>query len=271
MKKISWISLPLSLVLLLSTTALVVAAANSFNPVKKADGNNINEVIDPVVEGKGDSAEVLKPNEVVSSDTGIGPEGPFIPGILDDDPFVDMEDNNDYSTQYDYSNAKLSSAMGLFQQSEGTYTASSTNVLYVNRDATTPFPYGKISADIKNNGSDTGLVFGLSSNIPNFWEGQGISYYFVFISQGGTVYIGGAINGGWTNFGEATISGYNAQNTYNLKVLYRGNKIVCYLDGVNVLGISVPTKLTGTGWGIRAGKAGTVISNVKVSSDTTVE
>ena len=270
MKKISWISLPLSLAVLLGTTALVVAASNTINVKEKAEGNKVNTVIYPEVVGQGDNAEVLTPDVKVDEDTGVETK-PFVPGVLDDDPFISMGDEYDFSTQYDYSNAKVSSAMGLFNQVDGTYTASTASTLYVNRDATTPFPYGTFSADIMNNGGDTGLVFGLSASQVNFWEGNGISYYFVFISQGGTVYVGGAINGGWTNFGEATIPGYSSTQTYNLRVLYRVNKIICYLDGVNVLGISVPTPLTGTGWGIRAGKTGAVISNVEISSKTTVD
>ncbi len=269
MEKIFRVIFSLFLVALLCTTTIVLAVL-SVNPKKQADGDEIYDVLHPEVIKQGDNAEILTPDIHVNDNTGVELK-PFVPEVLDDDPFISMGDEYDFSKQYDYTNAKLSSASGVFSFEEGTYTASTSSVLYVNNDNSTPFPYGTISADIMNNGGDTGVVFGLSSSKSYFWEGEGIEYYFVFISQGGTVYIGRAFDGGWTNFGEATIADYSPSKTYNLTVLYRVNKIICYLDGVNVLGVSVSEPLTGTGWGIRAGKTGATISNVVITSKATVE
>ena len=77
-----------------------------------------------------------------------------------------------------------------------------------------------ISADVCQNGgaTDNGIVFAFSSTATqDVWEGQGISYYFYFVSQAGTAYLGKTSDGNWRVMGEKPISNYNANSTYNLK------------------------------------------------------
>ena len=134
-----------------------------------------------------------------------------------------------------------------------------------------PFPYGTISADVMNNGSDSGIVFGLSTIRNSFWEGAGVSYYFAFVSYQGILFLGRTVNGVWTTLTYTDIIGYTADTTYNLKVLYRVDKIVLLLDDVPMLSYRADAPLSGTGWGIRAGAAGATISNIKISNKVTLE
>lgn len=190
----------------------------------------------------------------------------FIPGILDYDPNVPSDFDYDFSTIYDYTGAKLTAASGSFLEVEGIYASSGGSALYVNRDENTPFPYGTFSAKVMNNGTDSGIVFGLSSNKNSFWEGAGISYYFYFVSFSGMAYLGKADNGGWAALSEKQIANYSASNTYELKVIYKGNKILCFVNGVQMLSYSETAPLKGTGWGIRAGGADVVISDLAIAS-----
>lgn len=228
-----------------------------------------NKVINPIEFGSGDPANGINPSVIPNSSTSIPESSQFIPDIIDDDPYVDIGGSYDFSEQYDYTNALLTSYYATFTTTtnEGgktVYTAPN-RAIYTNRDAVTPFPYGTLSADVMNNGFDSGIVFGFSSNNSN-WEGAGVSYYFYFVSQAGRAYLGKTDNGSWYVLGEKAIDGYNKATTYDIKVNYKGNKILCFVNGVHMLSYSDGSALTGTGWGIRAGGAGAVISNVYISS-----
>ncbi len=251
-----------------SSVALVVFAVINHNPVKRIDGAKA-ELITPIVQGTGVGAEVLVPE--VITDEEAGPFNPFIPNLKDDEPFVDLETAFDFSAQYDYSNAQLIGKSGACTYKDGVYTAIAANSIYANMDASTPFPYGTISADVMNNGSDSGLVFGLSAIGNYFWEGAGVSYYFAFVSFEGILFLGRTVNGVWSSLTYTDITGFQTTNTYNLTVVYRVDKIVLILDGVPMLSYRTDVPLSGTGWGVRTGAIGATISNVKISNKVTLE
>ena len=246
-----------------------VFAATNLVPTEMASGSKVT-AINPQIKNDGVEADVVFPEEYVEEPTVVVPTPPFIPEFEDTDPFVDMEISRDFSTRYDYSNSILSGVRGSFDVSEGTYTSTSDSALYVNTDENAPFPYGTISASIKSNGGDTGLVFGLSSEYDSFWEGSGVSYYFLFVSLGGKLYLGSTVDGVWNELTRVNIEGYNAQITYNVKVIYLVDKIIVYLNDVYQFSYRVSDALYGTGWGIRAGVSGATISNVSISSDVKV-
>jgi len=252
------------------TVSAIVAAATFYVPVERADGNPASTV-SPIVSGHGQKAEVLTPEVILPEVDGDEPFEPFIPSLKDDEPFVDMESSRDFSKQYDYTDAVLYSYNGSCTVEDGVYTAETASSIYANMDASTPLPYGIISADIVNNGGDTGLVFGLSANKTTFWEGAGINYYFAFVSQSGTLYLGRTREGAWSALAYATISGYSASTTYNVQVVNRIDKIVIFLDGVPMISYRVSEPLTGTGWGIRTGAVGAKVSNLTVTSKVTVD
>ena len=170
----------LSVTLCILCASILVVAAVSFMPEKRGDGNSA-ESIYPSVSQTGDSAELLVPEIQEEGTTGDTPREPFVPEFEDDEPFVDMDVSRDFSTQYDYSFAGMYAANGAFESSDGTFTATTANAMNVHMSSYAPFPYGTISADVMNNGSDSGIVFGLSTVKNNFWEGAGVSYYFAFV------------------------------------------------------------------------------------------
>lgn len=249
--------------------SVLASAAFSHVPEEMVEGNKAVTIFPSVSEG-GEKAPVLVP-EVITDEEGSSEFNPFIPGIKDDEPFIDMDSSRDFSKQYDYANAMLTSKNGNCNLENGVYTATTSSSIYANLDASTPFPYGTISADIMNNASDSGIVFALSANANSFWEGAGVSYYFAFINFEGILYLGRTHNGSWSALAYTDITGFNPSNTYNLKVLYRVEKIVLFLDGVPLLSFRTDEPLTGTGWGIRTGTAGAKISNLVISNKVTVE
>ena len=259
-----------SLILSVLAISVVVVAALSISPQKRGDGKEA-ESITPKVSMVGDSAEVLIPEVVDEKPEEEKPRDPFIPSIEDDEPFVDMEESRDFSKQYDYQYADLTLKYGKFDVSNGVYTATKESTLYAHTSGAAPFPYGTISADVMNNGSDSGIVFGLSSNKSTYWEGSGVSYYFAFISYEGILFLGRTDNGTWSSLAYTDIVGFDQSKTYNLKVLYRVDKIILFLDDVPMVYFRTEKPLIGTGWGIRAGAVGAQISNIVVSNKVTVE
>ena len=259
-------SLLILLVIFFLGFATFVFAATNLTPTEMASGSKVTS-INPQIKNDGVEADVVVPDEYVKEPTPVIPTPPFIPEFEDTDPFVDMEISRDFSQTYDYTTATISSVRGSFDILDGVYTSSTDSALYVNMDAETPFPYGTISASVKNNGGDSGLVFGLSSNYDTFWEGSGVSYYFLFVSLGGDLYLGRTVDGVWSELARADIAGFNAQITYNIKVIYLVDKIIVYLDDVYQFSYRVSEALEGTGWGIRTGVSGATFSNVSVSSD----
>lgn len=265
MKKAYLALLSLGLVFAVGTTTIVLASAN-YKPEEKAAGNVADTII-PDQKGEGEKADVLVPTVQENQDNNEQkPFEPFVPEINDPDKFVDIDQELDFSTQYDYTNAQVQSKIGLCTVEGTAYTASTASTIYANFDESTPFPYGTISAKIKNNGGDTGLVFGMSSNIPSFWEGAGVSYYFAFLNMDGLVYLGKTDNGTWSALGTASLANFSSQATYELTVLYRGGNILILVDDVVYVNVRDADPLPGTAWGFRTGTPGAVVSDLAVSS-----
>ena len=254
---------------ILCTTVLVVAAL-SYMPEKRGDGKEA-ETITPTVSGVGSGAEVILPEAVDEKPAEKPSYEPFIPEFTDDEPFVDMDTFYDYSKQYDYSYAGMYPANGGATYQDGVYTATAANTLYVHMSSYAPFPYGTISADVVNNGGDSGIVFGLSTVKSTYWEGVGVSYYFAFINADGTFFLGRTVNGTWSTLAYKDIVGYSAAKTYNIKVLYRIDKVILFLDDVPMISYRATTPLTGTGWGVRMGTVGSTVGNVSISNKVTLD
>ena len=269
MKKAISVLLSLGLVSVIGTTTLVLANA-TYKPEANKPGNSA-ATITPDKKGDGENAEVLLPNEQEAQGSEeLKPFEPFVPEIIDPDPFVDIEETGDYSTEYDYTNASVSARYGNCTIDNGTYTATTSASIYANFDEQTPFPYGTLNATVKSNGGDTGVIFGLTSNQFSFWEGSGISYYFAFVNKDGVAYLGKTDNGKWSELGTATIPSFSTQATYNLSVLFRGNRIIMSIDNVIYVNTRDFAPLTGTAWGLRTGIVGATVSNLTASSKVTI-
>ena len=150
MKKAISVLLSLGLVSVIGTTTLVLANA-TYKPEANKPGNSA-ATITPDKKGDGENAEVLLPNEQEAQGSEeLKPFEPFVPEIIDPDPFVDIEETGDYSTEYDYTNASVSARYGNCTIDNGTYTATTSASIYANFDEQTPFPYGTLNATVKSN------------------------------------------------------------------------------------------------------------------------
>jgi hypothetical protein len=135
-------------------------------------------------------------------------------------------------------------------------------------DNTTEFPYGTISVDVKTNASsDTGIVFNLQDNgLTNFWE-DGISYYFFFLSKDGVAYLGKVDYGKWYALSTVSYGSVDASKTYNLKVIIKAGKTLCYINDEFYIGYKDANQLEGTSYGIRCGTSGVSFKNLVVTND----
>lgn len=180
--------------------------------------------------------------------------------------------NIDDSVKYDYSASKLafSIANGTFSETKVTNkisnwtTTGTNNLLYTTSVA---FPYGTITCNVKTlTTADSGIVFGLSSSSTTFWEGSGISYYFFFLSREGTAYLGKTNNSTWSILKQVPYS-FNNTDTYQLKVIYQGTKICCYVNNEFMIGVRDIAPLSGTAFGLRSGASGVSFSDLAITND----
>lgn len=266
-KQLKILSVFLLVATLASTSFFIVSANKSVNPVAKSEGDKVVTVLYPKENGRGDGAEVLTPIEKSDSDNAET----FVADIKDYDTFIDMEAKRDFSTQYDYSEYVLYNTFGNCTLSDGTYTAVTDGAIYADLHKETAFPYGTLSADVMNNGGDTGLIIGLSANTQYFWEGEGIEYYFIFINFEGVLMVGRTVDGGWDMLCYTSVPGYSATAVYNLKVVYWVDKMLVVLDDATYLTYRTSRPLQGTCWGIRTGAVGATIGNIEISNKVIVD
>ena len=196
----------------------------------------------------------------------------WVPDIIDyDDPVVIDDIDVDKNT-YDYSNVQFINANGEFTCEEGVYTSAKDYSLYVSSSSSSPFTHGTFAVDMKlTTPSDSGLVFGLSTRTDKFWEGKGISYYFFFINFEGVPYLGKTDNGTWSELGTASkVDLSDPEAVFSLKVLWYGNKIICFVNDEIVIARRDNRYLEGTRFGIRTGASGTEFQNLLISSDRVI-
>ena len=225
--------------------------------------------IQPQVSGSVSANPVYPHPESSSGNTSsVQTSSSYIADVIDrDNPTYQPEEFDD-SIVYTYTD-NLTTVNGSFSTTSvsekwKTYTSTAGNSLAVN--TTTHFKYGTMSVRVKPvAGSDSGLVFGLTPNGASYWE-TGVSYYFLFISQAGTIYLG-KVNSGWTNVKEVSLGALDVNHTYTIKLVLQNNKFVVYVDDVMAFVIREDNMLTGSGWGLRAGASGVVFSDMSVTSE----
>ena len=132
-----------------------------------------------------------------------------------------------------------------------------------------PVPYGTLSMTIRSkNTLDSGFVFGYTKTGASDWEGDGIEYYFLFLGQGGSAYLGKTQNGKWSALKVVQLSSAVDENKdYNLKVVYASNKILFYIDGELIFGFKDAAALKGTKFGFRTGASDVTFKDFTVTSE----
>ncbi len=163
---------------------------------------------------------------------------------------------------------------GDVSENEGILTSNQANSIAYRSDGQT-FIEGTLSCDINLNGNtqDNGIIFGLinENDLTRFWEDEGIHYYFFFISNIGTAYLGKVSNKTWTVCGEVQIPNLDRNKTYKLEVsrqmISSGANILCYLDGELQVSYKDYKYYDGTGFGIRAAASNVVYSNITITDE----
>ena len=207
-----------------------------------------------------DGAEDWLPDIIVKDD-----------GTADDIFGNDFNDSVKYT--YDATNVSFKTVAGAFTTANGNgvfsdFTTTASNSMAVCTNTTAPFLYGTISCDvITKTDTDTGIVFGLSDNgSSKYWEGNGINYYFFFLGRDGTAYLGKTANGVWYVVKIVDYS-FNASDVFNLKVVFKGSAIYCFVNKDLFFDCREQAPLKGTGFGVRSGAVGVKFTNLTVTSD----
>lgn len=157
---------------------------------------------------------------------------------------------------------------GSFASATNGLKSSSSNSLAVKNNSF--FKYGTLSAKVTLGGTknDCGLVFGLTSSANTYWEGSGISYYFLFISSTGYISLGKTDNGNWSNSGWIQLNNFSENASYTLKVVRDDSTVYCYVDNSLKITFADSSVLTGTGYGVRAGASNVTFSEIlNISSE----
>ncbi len=194
----------------------------------------------------------------------------WLPEIIVDEtgkgvPEADDGISYDYTVPFEFYAAN--GGYSYSEKDDGTpiFTASANESLILVKNAA--FRHGTIGCTVRTDtDTDSGIVFGLNSNDEFFWEGEGISYYFFFLSLEGTAYLGKADDGNWFILKQVPYS-FNQNDEYTLKAIYQGSKICCYVNDEFVFGVRDHKPLNGSGFGVRSGKANTRFSDFYVTCE----
>ena len=176
---------------------------------------------------------------------------------------IQLKSNNTFLDDAYYYNG----AAGSFSQpEEGIFVSNSTNSLLVSSSNTFENGTLEVTMQLRGEDKDNGIVFGLSDEDRyNYWEGQGIRYYFYFISLAGLAYLGKADNGGWQVCATRQITDYSNTGTYKLKITRYNETIFCFVNDQLYLAFTDGNPCTGNKFGLRAGGASVIYTDFKVS------
>lgn len=179
----------------------------------------------------------------------------------------DITVNAVWRKNYTYTLEQKAGTMAL---SGGVYTTTQVGALYVDDGA--DFDDGTVETTVttvKDSAADSGIVFCVTNaGKSTYWEDTGVSYYFFFISQHGTAYLG-KVNNGWTALDERAVAGFDktVSQTYKLKVVLSGTEARCYVNDKLYLIFSERNFLQGKGVGIRTGGNGVQFSGFSLSGE----
>ena len=168
---------------------------------------------------------------------------------------------------FEYSPLWITEHGGVSLNPDGTITGSDSSIVLKNDGSDTAAGIYTLKYTNTADG-DNGLVFAHTRTGNNTWEGEGTSYYFAFVSGSG-LYIGKAdtTDGGWKvikNDGVDDIPNFTKEGEHTITIVYDGNgSFDVTLDGVFIYSVSDNKPLTGTGYGYRSGKGGTVMQSLE--------
>lgn len=139
----------------------------------------------------------------------------------------------------------LDGADGKIRSGSGAALAVLTNESMTDRISITMSDY---------TGGDNGIVFGLTDNDHDeYWENNGESYYFFFITNG-NARLARITNGAWSQVFE--VSGfYNESGTYKLEAIIdrTAKTIACFVNGRCASVYTDENMFEGTAFGLRSG------------------
>ncbi len=185
----------------------------------------------------------------------------------------------DDSVKYDYSAVTYVNRVGNFGYSDGTYTAN-IGAADIALHYGVPFAYGTISCTVRSNDLvDAGFIFGATPAPDGVLNESGMVYYFYFLGMGGYAYLGkwdGPKNT-WSALAVKPVGAVDPDKDYRLKVILKGNYIICYMNDEIMFGYKDKDFSGGTGFGLRvtahpetnvdSSAVGVKISDVVVTSD----
>ena len=213
----------------------------------------------------GEENNIVYPKEKGSASSDSQPYTPFEPEIIDlDEDKAAYDRNFDDSKKYDYTDLSLGRVCGAF---DDTLKSTAANSIMASSKDSNPFRYGTVSCTVKGatNTTDNGIVFAFEGNT---FEGSNTSYYFFFIGQSGFAHLGMVNNGSWKDLGSVqAFSSVDSESEYELKVVWRGSRISCYINDVLYVAVHEYFPISGSRVGIRAGASGVTFKNFTVTND----
>ena len=204
------------------------------------------------------SPSVNTPSETPSIPTPSVPSVPSTPSIPST-PIVHNEAYNTHNGSFDYGVNEI--------------VSKDVNSLCLVPNKT--LQSGTLSVNVSNFGTfDNGIVFLVNrGNKQKFFEGEGISYYFFFVSNAGTLYLGKSFDGGWTNLAELPINGFDKSKNYDIKVSFEKNESYiqfhCYLNEKYYYSTRDYETNVGSEFGLRAGGKDVTFNYLKSFNEVT--
>lgn len=162
-------------------------------------------------------------------------------------------------------------ANGAFENKDDSIVSSVGNSIAEKENGT--FVYGTFEATINTNGQrgDNGIIFSITPNDTHtYWESNA-SYYFFFININGYAHLGRVEFGSWVDCDIQYIPGYNANNSYKLKVEKTDSSINCFVNDSQYITYTDSFPLEGTGYGLRSALSNVSYSDISCSSTGTIE
>ena len=160
---------------------------------------------------------------------------------------------------------------GSFKYENEKYIATSDNSIAISDTLT--MSNGTLSANMMKSSSmeDSGIVFGVTykeAELNEYWEKDGVSYYYFFVNINNGAYLAKSDNGQWKQLGRVEgILNFNEETEYPLSVSFENGYIRCFVGDECLIKYEDSNPLTGTGVGYRAQKQGTYYSALTVSNE----
>ncbi len=158
---------------------------------------------------------------------------------------------------------------GNFDYTDGKYVSSLDNSLAI--DPRITMSNGTLSVNMLKGAEldDSGIVFGVTysdTELENYWEANGVSYYFFFVNRDNNAYLAKVDNGSWIQLGRVEpIYDFNYEMEYPLSVSFDNGTINCFVGDKCLIKYIDSNPLIGTGVGYRSQNIGATYSRLIVT------